>query len=48
MGGNQIEDDGIGMILKELHLNNTLTELRIAACGLSVQGRAYCTAISLT
>lgn len=38
IGGNHIGDDGMSLVLKELQLNNTMTELRIAGCGLSLQG----------
>ena len=33
---NNIGDDGISLCLQ--HINNTLTELRVAECGLSVEG----------
>ena len=37
-GLNEIGDDGISMILKVLQHNNSLTELSLWWCGLSVKG----------
>ena len=38
VGQNEIGDDGISMISEELQHNNSLTELIIWQCGLSVKG----------
>ena len=38
VGLNNFSDDGISMISEELEHNNSLTELRVADCGLSVKG----------
>ena len=37
-GSNKIGDDGISMILEELQHVNSLTELSVLGCGLSVKG----------
>ena len=39
VGGNVIGDDGISMISEELQYNNSLTELSVVWCGLSVKGK---------
>ena len=39
VGGNKIGDDGIFLLC--LHHINTLTELRVWQCGLSVKGSVY-------
>ena len=39
VGGNKIGDDGISLLC--LHHINTLTELRVWQCGLSVKGSVY-------
>ena len=36
---NDIGDDGISLCLQHI---NTLTELRVAHCGLSAKGSVYC------
>ena len=38
VGGNKIGDDGISLISEELQHNNSLTELSVAQCGLTVKG----------
>ena len=38
VGDNEIGDDGISMISEELQHNNSLNELTVAVCGLSVNG----------
>ena len=38
VGGNEIGDDGISMISEEFQHNNSLTELSVWWCGLSVKG----------
>ena len=38
VGGNNTSDGGISMISEELEHNNSLTELRVVRCGLSVKG----------
>jgi len=38
LDGNSVGDDGMYLISSELQYNNMLTELRVAACGLSVKG----------
>ena len=37
-GFNDIGDEGISMISKELQHNNSLTELSLGECGLSAKG----------
>ena len=37
-GYDKIGDDGISMISGELQHNNSLTELKVGYCGLSVKG----------
>ena len=37
--GNNIGDDGIFLCLQHI---NTVTELRVEYCGLSVKGSVYC------
>ena len=39
VGWNKIGDDGMSMISNELQHNNSLTELSVAGCGLSVKGK---------
>ena len=39
VGGNNIGDDGISLCLQHI---NTVTELRVMKCGLSVKGSDYC------
>ena len=53
VGWNEIGDDGISMISEELQYNNSLTELSLWWCGLSVKGEELinfvffaCTSIS--
>ena len=53
VGLNKISDDGISMISEELQCNNSLTELLVWQCGLSVKGEELinfvffaCTSIS--
>ena len=53
VGGNVVGDDGISMISEELQHNNSLTELSVGWCGLSVKGEELiifaffaCTSIS--
>ena len=38
MWGNQIGDDGMSSVADGLQCNNTLTELNVGECGLSVKG----------
>jgi len=38
ISNNPIGDDGILLISKELQCSDTLTQLRVAMCGLSVEG----------
>ena len=38
VGRNEVGDDGISMISEELQYNNSLTELSVGGCGLSVKG----------
>ena len=39
VGSNNVGDDGISLCLQHI---NTLTELRVAQCGLSAKGSVYC------
>ena len=39
MGHNNIGDDGISVIIKELQHNNTLIKLKVQKCGFSSKGR---------
>ena len=39
---NDIGDDGISVIVEQLHHNTTLTELHVSECGLSVKGSVVC------
>ena len=38
MGYNDIDVDGISLIVDGLQCNNTLTKLNVGGCGLSVKG----------
>ena len=42
MCGNYIGDDGISVIVEQLHHNTTLTKLDVHYCGLSVKGSVVC------
>jgi len=39
---NDIGDDGMAVISETLQHNKSLTELRVADCGLSVEGTVVC------
>ena len=39
---NDIGDDGMGVISEALQHSKSLTELRVAKCGLSVEGTVVC------
>ena len=39
VSGNNIGDDGISLCFQHI---NTVTELRVVHCGLSVKGSVYC------
>ena len=39
VGMNDIGDDGISLCLQHI---NTLTDLKVAQCGLSAKGSVYC------
>ena len=39
VSGNKIRDDDMSLCLQHI---NTLTELTVAGCGLSVEGSIYC------
>ena len=43
VSNNNIGDDGISLCLQYI---NTLTELNVKDCGLSVKGSVYCTVIA--
>jgi len=41
VGGNEIGDIGVELLCKELHNSNSVTDLLIWQCGLSVKGTSY-------
>jgi len=44
VSGNDIGDDGISLCLQYI---NTVTELRVVWCGLSVKGSVYCVIVAM-
>ena len=38
IGGNEIGDDGVRHVTEGLHQNDTMTELRLCGCKISVKG----------
>ena len=42
VSGNDIGDDGISVIVEQLHHITTLTKLDVHNCGLSVKGSVVC------
>ena len=42
VGGNTIGDDGLSVIVEQLHHITTLTWLNVIECGLSVKGIVWC------
>ena len=43
ISGNKIGDDGVRHITEGLKVNNTLTELELQYCGMSMKGINTCT-----
>ena len=46
VGDNTIGDDGLSVIVEQLHHITTLTRLDVKECGLSVKGIVWCVCVS--